>query len=96
MIKRGLRKVVESGTGVSIKKLVNTLLSSIIIKNKPKVIFDKTKPAGDKKRILDTKLARSYGITNRVSLKEGLNKTINWYLNNQSLTHKRFNYFKKK
>ena len=87
---------IGSGTGVSIKKLVNTLLSSIIIKNKPKVIFDKTKPAGDKKRILDTKLARSYGITNRVSLKEGLNKTINWYLNNQSLTHKRFNYFKKK
>ena len=86
---------IGSGTGVSIKKLVNTLLSSIIIKNKPKVIFDKTKPAGDKKRILDTKLARSYGITNRVSLKEGLNKTINWYLNNQSLTHKRFNYFKK-
>ena len=86
---------IGSGTGISIKELVNTLLSSEIIKKKPKVIFDKTKPTGDKKRILDASLAKSYGITNKVSLKEGLDKTINWYLNNQSLTHKRFNYFKK-
>ena len=40
-------------------------------------------------------LAKSYGITNKISLKEGLDKTIDWYLNNQSLTQKRFNYFKK-
>ena len=86
---------IGSGTGVSIKKLVNTLLSSGMIKKKPKVIFDKTKPEGDKKIILDTNLAKSYGIINKVSLKEGLNKTINWFLNNPSLTQKRFNYFKK-
>ena len=86
---------IGSGTGVSIKKLVNTLLSCEIIKKKPKVIFDKTKPEGDKKIILDTNLAKSYGIINKVSLKEGLNKTINWFLNNPSLTQKRFNYFKK-
>ena len=86
---------IGSGTGISIKTLVNTLLSSVLIKKKPKVIFDKTKPTGDKKRILDTSLAKGRGITNKVSLKEGLDKTINWYLNNRSLTHKRFNYFKK-
>ena len=86
---------IGSGTGISIKTLVNTLLSSVLIKKKPKVIFDKTKPTGDKKRILDTSLAKGHGITNKVSLKEGLDKTINWYLNNRSLTHKRFNYFKK-
>ena len=60
-----------------------------------KVIFDKTKPAGDKKRILDTKLAKSYGIKNKVSLEKGLSLTINWYLKNKYLTKKRFNYFKK-
>ena len=86
---------IGSGSGVSIKELVETLTSSKTIKRKPKVIFDKTKPAGDKIRILDTSLAKSYGITNNISLKEGLDKTINWYLNNQSLTKKRFNYFKK-
>ena len=86
---------IGSGSGVSIKELVDTLLSSETIKKKPKVIFDKTKPTGDKIRILDTNLAKSYGITNKISLKEGLDKTINWYLNNQSLTQKRFNYFKK-
>ena len=56
---------IGSGTGVSIKKLVNTLLSCEIIKKKPKVIFDKTKPEGDKKIILDTNLAKSYGIINK-------------------------------
>ena len=86
---------IGSGTGVSIKKLVNTLLSSGMIKKKPKVVFDKTKPTGDKIILLDTSLAKSYGITNKISLKEGLDKTIDWYLNNQSLTQKRFNYFKK-
>ena len=35
---------------------------------------------------MDTNLAKSYGITNKISLKEGLGKTIDWYLNNQSLT----------
>ena len=66
-----------------------------MIKKKPKVVFDKTKPTGDKIILLDTSLAKSYGITNKISLKEGLDKTIDWYLNNQSLTQKRFNYFKK-
>ena len=86
---------IGSGSGISIKELVGTLISSKTIKKKPKVIFDKTKPAGDKMRILDTSLAKSYRIINNISLKEGLDKTINWYLNNQSLTKKRFNYFKK-
>ena len=86
---------IGSGTGVSIKKLVDTLLSNGTIKKKPKVVFDKTKPTGDKIILLDTSLAKSYGITNKISLKEGLDKTIKWYLNNQSLTQKRFNYFKK-
>jgi GDP-L-fucose synthase len=86
---------IGSGTGVSIKKLVNTILSNPLIKKKPKVIFDKTKPSGDKKRILDTRLAKSYGIESKISLEEGLAETINWYLKNRHLTKKRFNYFKK-
>ena len=86
---------IGSGAGISIKELVNTLLSSKMIDKKPKVIFDNTKQTGDKIRILDTSLAKNYGIINKISLKEGLDKTINWYLKNQSLTHKRFNYFKK-
>jgi len=86
---------IGSGTGVSIKKLVNTILSNPLIKKKPKVIFDKTKPSGDKKRILDTRLAKSYGIESKISLEEGLTETINWYLKNRHLTKKRFNYFKK-
>ena len=69
---------IGSGTGVSVKKLVNTILTNPLIKRKPKVIFDRSKPSGDKKRILDTKLAKSYGIKNKVSLEEGLARTIRY------------------
>ena len=86
---------IGSGKGVSIKKLVNTILKNPLIKQKPKIVFDNSKPSGDKKRILDTKLAKSYGIKNKVSLEEGLTRTINWYLKNKHMNKKRFNYFKK-
>ena len=100
MIKIVEKKIEEpinigSGNGISISELVHILTSNKAFKKKPKVVFDKTKPAGDKIRILDTNLAESYGIKNKVSLEEGLNKTINWYLNNKTLSQKRFNYFKK-
>ena len=44
--------------------------------------FDESKPNGDMKRIMSTERAESYGFTPKVDLKSGLEKTINWYINN--------------
>ena len=41
---------IGSGTGYSIKYLVKTLLNCANIPHKPKIIFDKSKPQGDKIR----------------------------------------------
>ena len=71
---------IGSGTGISIKDLVR-----IIIENsptKPEVFWDKTKPSGDKKRILDTSKAISYGFKPNTDLKTGIKATISWYKKN--------------
>ena len=86
---------IGSGKGTSIKKLVE-LLKEIFPGKKPKVIFDKSKPTGDKIRILDVTNLNKLGIKCNTNIKQGLKDTFEWYLRNKSLTKKRFNFFKNK
>ena len=44
------------------------------------IIWDKTKPMGDMKRIMDTTRAEGHGFKASTSLKEGVINTIEWYL----------------
>lgn len=87
---------IGSGKGTSIKELVKTLLNSEFLIKKPKIIFDKTKPSGDKKRILDITLAKKNGIFCDTDLSKGIKETISWYIINQKTSQKRYNHFKQK
>ena len=88
---------IGSGKGVSIKQLVKTIVRSKYVKNKPKIIYDITKKSGDKKRVLITKFAEKNEINNKTSLKEGIDKSILWYLENKKFINSfKFNQFKKK
>jgi GDP-L-fucose synthase len=82
---------IGSGKGISIKKLINTLLKCKNINRNPKIVFQKTKESGDKIRVLDVNYAKRFGIIAKISLKEGLEKTIEWYKKNK--LDNRFNYF---
>ena len=95
IIQKNITKPINigSGKGTSIKNLVKLIVNSKNIKNKPKIIFDKTKKSGDKKRVLDTSFAESKNIRNKTKLKDGIDKTIKWYLSNQNTSKKKFNYF---
>lgn len=84
---------IGSGKGVSINLLIKTLLKCKNISKIPKVYFDKKKPSGDKKRILDTKLANKLGIYPKIDLKKGLEETIDWYIKNNKSKTKKYNYF---
>ena len=44
------------------------------------ILFDTTKPEGVRSRALDNTVARGLGWTPRVALREGLRRTIRWYL----------------
>ena len=80
-----------SGTGVKIKKLVETIAS--VLNTKLEVIWDRSKPNGDTQRILDTSRARGLGFEPKISLEQGIKDTIDWYLSHKDETSKRYDIF---
>ncbi len=76
-----------SGIGSSIREVVD-----IIVKCSGKEIeidWDKNLPSGDKKRVLDISRAKErLNFKPKISLKNGIQKTIEWYLNNKDLAYK--------
>lgn len=81
-----------SGIGCSIKEVVEIIVNNL--GTKPKVIWDNSKPSGDKKRLMDISRARSLGWKPEVSLKEGIKDVMNWYRRNKDMVKKRHNIFK--
>ena len=72
---------VNLGTGseISIKDLVEMIADLTGFKGK--IIWDKTKPDGQPRRCLDTSRAKRYfGFVAKMPFREGLKKTIDWYI----------------
>ena len=69
-----------SGTGVTIKEIAEIIADYF----GKEIEWDTTKPMGDMKRIMDTTRAESYGFKPQVGLKEGIIKTIEWYLGDKN------------
>lgn len=83
-----------SGAGVTIKELVETIASYIPGLN---IQWDTSKPIGEKIRVLDISLAKKkIGYEPKVSLREGIGKAIDWYVNNKDRLPKHYNVFKEK
>jgi GDP-L-fucose synthase len=67
-----------SGKEISVKDLAEKIKK--LTDYKGKIVWDKTKPDGQPRRMLDTKLARKeFGFTAEIGFEEGLMRTINWY-----------------
>tara|TARA_R110002110_G_scaffold153711_2_gene347171 strand:- start:24 stop:956 length:933 start_codon:yes stop_codon:yes gene_type:complete len=67
-----------SGIGYTIKELVD-----IILQNSDrdiKVVWDTNRVTGDKKRVLDTNRAESLGFRSTISLEDGIQDLIKWYI----------------
>jgi GDP-L-fucose synthase len=95
MAELGYNKPVNlgSGTKMTIKQLAEAIAGSL--DPKPKIVWDKTKPKGDKKRILNTNRIKKLGFKTEVKLKDGIKETIDWYLKNRNKTSKRYDIFNK-
>ena len=101
-VAKGMLKVVEknynkpinlgSGKGVSIKRIANAI-AKMVPGGPIKIIWDKTKPSGDKMRKMSTKRALSVNIRPTIKLEEGIKRTIEWYLKNNEKPSDRFNSF---
>lgn len=48
-----------------------------------KIVPDPSKPAGMKRKLLDTSLAQSFGWESQTDIEAGIEKTINWYLSSR-------------
>lgn len=80
-----------SGKGYSIKEVAGALRSFIDFNYK----FDKSKPPGFPKRIMDISIAKKQiHWKPKTSLEEGLKETWEWYLRNKKEYLKKKNYFK--
>ena len=66
---------IGSGRDYSINYYVNKICNMFNIK-KYKIVYDKTKPVGTFKKLLDTRIAKSYGWRPEISLTKGLEITI--------------------
>ncbi len=93
IIEKGFNKPVNlgSGNGVTIKQIATTIAESM--PDKCEIIWDTSKPSGDKKRIMNTERAESLGINPAISLKEGIKSTIEWYTQYGNNTKERYNAF---
>lgn len=86
---------IGSGKGYSIKEIAENI-SKIVSKVPKKIKWKKTKHQGDKKRILSMKKANLNGIIAKTSLRAGINKTVEWFIENEKvLINNRYNVFKK-
>lgn len=82
-----------SGTGVTIKQLAQTI-AKLVPGGPIKIIWDKTKLKGDKKRLMDMSRAKKLlGFKPIIPLEEGIKETMLWYLNNRDSLGKRYNAF---
>lgn len=69
---------IGAGFEISIKEL--TRLITELMDYKGRIIWDKSKPNGQPRRMLDTSMAqKEFGFTARTKFKDGLLKTINWF-----------------
>lgn len=83
-----------SGVGVTIKELVEVISSFVPGLN---IQWDVSKPAGEPARVLDINLAKEkLGWKPKISLKEGIGRTIEWYEQNKDNLPEHFNVFSKK
>jgi GDP-L-fucose synthase len=78
-----------SGNGITIKTISETISNKF---NKPiKWLTDK--PTGDAKRVFDMNRAFSHGFKPSISIEEGLQDTIDWFLENIDIIDNRYNAF---
>jgi len=83
-----------SGEGATIKEVVDIIASYIPGLN---VKWDPTKPSGEPMRVLDISRAKErFGFSPKVSLKEGIGRTIEWYKNYKSKLPKHYDVFLEK
>lgn len=81
-----------SGKERSIKEIVEIIINNL--EKKPRVVWDTSKPSGDKKRLMDISRAKALGWKPEITLEEGIKEVMEWYKRRKDIVDKRYNVFK--
>jgi GDP-L-fucose synthase len=90
-VEQGITKPlnIASGKPVTIKEV-----AEIVARNAPggpvEIIWDKNKPKGDARRLMDISRAQNYGYQPIYDLEKGIKETIEWYAANRESAGKRY------
>jgi GDP-L-fucose synthase len=76
---------IATGTETSVETLVGLMTDLTEYRGYTK--WDTSKPEGQPRRLFDTSRAESFGFKAKTSLREGLRKTVEWYVQTQSSRH---------
>ena len=78
MKKKTKKSIINIGTGKDYSIVYYArLISKIILKKKIKILFDKTKPNGVLKKVMDVSLAKKYGWKSKIRLNNAIQSTYN-------------------
>ena len=93
VVRQGYNKPINlgSGTGVSIKEIATSIAKKM--PDECEIVWDVSKPSGDRKRLMNTDRAKSIGIQPKISLDEGVESTIQWYNKHNDRNTGRYNAF---
>ena len=82
MKKKFKETMVNIGTGLdfSIKEYAKIILNLILPNKQIKIRYDKSKPNGTPRKVMDVSLAKKYGWRSKIDLKEAIRLTYNDYL----------------
>lgn len=80
-----------SGTGLSIKQLVEAIVGQSPIR--PEIVWDTSKPLGDRKRIMDVSRAKAIGFEVAITIESGVTEVTKWYSDNRNETGNRYDIF---
>ena len=84
MKKKIKESLINIGTGkdFTIKKYADILLKIIYPNKKTRIVFDKTKPNGTPRKVLNVNLAKSYGWQAKTNIRDAIKITYQDYLRN--------------
>ena len=71
---------IGTGNDFSINEYAKIILSLITPSKKVKIRYDKSKPNGTPRKVMDVSLARKYGWKSKIDLKEAITLTYIDYL----------------
>ncbi len=93
VVAKGISEPVNlgSGRGTTIREVVE--IAAAAAPRRPDIRWDTSKPAGDRKRLMDMSRAAAHGFAPAIGIAEGIRETFAWYLAHRQEADRRYNAF---